>query len=286
MLIFDHFNGASDKVRGEFVAHLKEGRYLQGLLQVICHLVGHGRGKPIDPSRFNIESYTPNSEDTPLREAQSQAVLLYFLCLKLLPSLTRAWWIDTPRRPVAVAIESWTEKFMSPLVTSHELDRISQWVESGAWQADDDEGQQMQVTVSKRAKEIRAGYEVDDQNMQMVIRLPGAYPLQQATVEGVNRVAVDEKKWRSWLLSTQGVITFSNGSIIDGLTAWRRNVSGALKGQTECAICYSIISADKQLPSKKCGTCKNLFHSSCLYRWFKSSNSSSCPLCRNPFNYA
>ena len=51
-----------------------------------------------------------------------------------------------------------------------------------------------------------------------------------------------------------------NGSIIDGLSAWRKNVSGAIKGQTECAICYALVSVDNQLPSKKCGTCKNSFH--------------------------
>lgn len=79
--------------------------------------------------------------------------------------------------------------------------------------------------------------------------------------------------------------TSQNGSIADGLAAWRRNVTGALKGQTECAICYSIISADKQLPTKKCPTCKHLFHSSCLFKWFKTSNANTCPLCRNPFQF-
>ncbi len=96
-----------------------------------------------------------------------------------------------------------------------------------------------------------------------------------------------------------------SGSIIDGLTAWRKNVTGALKGQTECkhqyaihlrnitdpcplisgAICYSIIDAHRQLPSKRCPTCKNLFHSGCLVKWFKTSNASTCPLCRNSFNF-
>lgn len=76
-----------------------------------------------------------------------------------------------------------------------------------------------------------------------------------------------------------------NGSITDGLSSFRRNVTGALKGQTECAICYSIISADRQLPQKRCPTCKNLFHASCLFKWFKTSNASTCPLCRNAFNF-
>jgi len=141
------------------------------------------------------------------------------------------------------------------------------------------------IKANYRTKEVTASKEIDDQLMTISIRLPSNFPLSQAVVEGGNRVAVDEKKWRSWLLNTQGVITFSNNSITDGLVAFRRNIVGALKGQSECAICYSIISADKQLPTKKCGTCKNMFHGSCLYRWFKSSNSSSCPLCRNSFNY-
>ncbi|KAF2455371.1 hypothetical protein BDY21DRAFT_350598 [Lineolata rhizophorae] len=78
----------------------------------------------------------------------------------------------------------------------------------------------------------------------------------------------------------------SGAGLIDGLVAFRKNVLGALKGQTECAICYSVVGPDRQLPSKKCSTCKNAFHAGCLFRWFKTSNGSSCPLCRNPFNYA
>lgn len=158
---------------------------------------------------------------------------------------------------------------------------MEQWAASQDSSADDD----LATKVNHRTKEIMVSKEIDDQQLSMVIRLPANFPLGQAVVEGVNRVAVDEKKWRSWLLNAQGVITFSNNSLTDGIIAFRRNVVGALKGQTECAICYSIISADKQLPTKRCGTCKNLFHGSCLFKWFKTSNSSSCPLCRNPFNY-
>lgn len=76
-----------------------------------------------------------------------------------------------------------------------------------------------------------------------------------------------------------------NGTIIDGLTTFRRNVVGALKGQTECAICYSIVSTDKKMPDKKCGTCKNAFHRTCLYKWFQTSHQNTCPLCRNPIDY-
>ena len=80
----------------------------------------------------------------------------------------------------------------------------------------------MKVKVTKKAREVTAGYEVDEQMMQIVIKLPGAYPLRQATVEGPDRVGVDSKKWRSWLLSTQGVITFSVSYHAEGA---RREIS-------------------------------------------------------------
>lgn len=179
-------------------------------------------------------------------------------------------------------MEIWTERFISPNIVSAALGAVSDWANSADNAASDEA---LTIKVNQRGKEITAGYEVDEQFMTIVIRLPPTYPLAPVLVEGVNRVAVSEQKWQAWLRNCQGVVTFSNGNLVDGLISWRRNVVGALKGQTECAICYSIISADKQLPSKRCSTCKNLFHTSCLYKWFKSSNASSCPLCRNPFNY-
>jgi len=181
-----------------------------------------------------------------------------------------------------LAVSSWTSKYISPLIITESLASVSEWSNTAG---SDPEYENFSVKVSSRSKEVNVSYLVDEQIMAIVVRLPDEYPLQGAKVDGISRVAVDEKRWQSWLRNCQGVITFSNGNLIDGLSSWRKNVTGALKGQTECAICYSIISSDKQLPSKRCGTCKNLFHSSCLFKWFKSSNASSCPLCRNAFNY-
>jgi len=142
--------------------------------------------------------------------------------------------------------------------------------------------------VSHKAAELVASIDIDEESLPLsiTISLPPTYPLQQAVVESRQGAAIDEKKWKAWLLMTQMVIMLSNGSLVDGLLAFRKNVQGALKGQSECAICYSVISANMQIANKKCGTCKNMFHSDCLFRWFKSSNASSCPLCRNNFLYS
>lgn len=75
-----------------------------------------------------------------------------------------------------------------------------------------------------------------------------------------------------------------NGSILDSLLLWRRNVEKRFEGIEECAICYSIVHGSNcELPTQKCFTCKHAFHSSCLYKWFSSSGQSTCPLCRNQF---
>lgn len=281
LLVFDHFKKSSYKVKTDYSENIKEGDYLAGLLDLLSDMLGHGRGKAIDASKFDIVNYDSDLESLPERNLQWLLVHLFYLALKHVPSLVKAWWIECRSRQKVISIESWIEKYISPLIITDALESASEW--ANAQDASSDE--QLAIKVSHRAKEVAASYVVDEQTMKMVILLPGAYPLQQVRVEGVSRVAVEEKKWRSWLTNCRGVVTFSNGSIPDGLNAWRKNVIGALKGQTECAICYSIISADKQLPSKRCSTCKNLFHSSCLFKWFKSSNASTCPLCRNPFNY-
>ena len=138
----------------------------------------------------------------------------------------------------------------------------------------DDEEHALEVKISNNNNELVASIPVDPESsaISLMVSLPAAYPLQQAVVSPRNRVAVSEKNWQSWLRTIKGIIMFSNGGIIDGLLAFRRNVQGALKGQSECAICYSIIGTDMKTPDKKCGTCKNTFHvslkTSCSFELF------------------
>lgn len=236
------------------------------------------------------------------RDTQWLLVHLYYLSLKHLSLFTKNWWIDSKKR-IKGPVETWTQKYVrkpydfhfeenthkkyffqiSPSIIEDALTGVSTWVETQV----EDEERPLSVKVSPRAAEIMASIPVDEDSppVAMAISLPPAYPLQPAIVTGRSRVLVDEKKWRSWMLIIQGVIMFSNGNLVDGLLAFRRNVQGALKGQSECAICYSVISTDMQTPNKRCATCKNAFHSVCLFRWFKSSNQSTCPLCRNNFVY-
>ena len=75
-----------------------------------------------------------------------------------------------------------------------------------------------------------------------------------------------------------------NGSVVDGLTLWKKNVDRRFEGVEECYICFFILHGSTyQMPKVACPTCKKKFHSACLYKWFSTSQNSTCPLCRNLF---
>ncbi|KAI4715873.1 hypothetical protein E4T48_07944 [Aureobasidium sp. EXF-10727] len=287
-LVFDHFANSSYQVKSDYVEALREGEYLGHLLELTWELLGHVRGRPVDVSKYDIRRFDYLDQQGDLEGLSADKRMhwllahLYYQSLMHVPSLTKTQFLAIKSRQTGLAVESWTAKYIAPLIVSASLDSVSEWADAVK---KDPEYEGWSTKVSPRSREVHFSYLVDEQTMSIVIRLPETYPLASARVEGLNRVAADERKWQSWLRNCQGVIQFSNGNLIDGLTTWKRNVTGALKGQSECAICYSIISGDRQLPSKRCSTCKNLFHSSCLFKWFKTSNASTCPLCRNPFNY-
>ncbi|KDQ22089.1 hypothetical protein PLEOSDRAFT_35993, partial [Pleurotus ostreatus PC15] len=123
-----------------------------------------------------------------------------------------------------------------------------------------------------------AVYTVDEQALEVRIRIPGEWPLRRMEVRDRGGVGVHERRWRAWILGIQQTLWALNGHVIDGLSVFKKNVALHFAGQVECAICYSYTAA---YPKKPCNTSKNRFHAPCLYRWFSSSHSSSCPLCRS-----
>ena len=265
MLVFDHWKNASNALQADYAKSLTEGTYLNDLLDLTFNLLISAQSKPVDASKFDCETYTIDAE-TPERDTHWLLIHLYFLCLKYLPIPSKAWWRDNTSRQMNIAVEAWTQKYISRLIIASELDSIREWAPT---QATGD--QPLTVKVASSTREIAASIPVDEQTMVIVIRLPPAYPLARAEVEGVHRVGVPEKKWASWIRNAQGQLTIANSegggnALLDCLLAWRKNVSAAMKGQSECASCYSGVGAERTLPSKGCKTCKTKFHGSGLFR--------------------
>ncbi|KAI9500584.1 hypothetical protein BX070DRAFT_195344 [Coemansia spiralis] len=126
-------------------------------------------------------------------------------------------------------------------------------------------------------------YTVDDSTLEMAVKLPPTYPLVLPTIESVKRIAVSEKRWRAWLVAAQAQM--ARNRRLDVVCAQvLGNVGAHFAGVEDCAICYSAVGTlDNSLPNKQCRTCKNKFHRMCLFKWFNTSNQSTCPLCRNLF---
>ncbi|KAH6894594.1 hypothetical protein B0T10DRAFT_257700 [Thelonectria olida] len=289
-LVFDAYSTSSFKIRNDFSENLKTDNTLSPLLDFMFDVLGHSAAHPLKLEKVNLEAQHIRDYDVKLAESEPEEknmqwllVHLFYLTLKFTPGLFRTWYLDCRSKQTRIAVESWATKYFSPLTISDALDEVQEWADSQEPPAMDE--QELVVKVARAAREVTAGYEVDEDQASIVIKIPPSYPIEGVVVSGLRRVAVSEKKWQSWILTTQGVITFSNGNIIDGLQVFKRNIVGALKGQSECAICYSIISTDKRMPDKRCTTCKNMFHRTCLYKWFQTSSQNTCPLCRNPIDY-
>ncbi|TGZ78159.1 hypothetical protein EX30DRAFT_366230 [Ascodesmis nigricans] len=282
ILIFDHFNGASFKVRSIYAEALKDGEYLPPLLdKIFSFLFLQGTNRPFDATKCEVFTYnlsSSNSDSTAdLLHLQAH---LYYLALRYTPALAKSWFLSQTNRAISQAIESFTERHYSPLLIASELSTVNTNRTS-------DDLEDLTVRVLKAAREVSATYPVDDQTLEISVRLPSTFPLHQVEVTGIHRVGMDENHFRRLLLASQAVVNFQTGSIIDALSLFRKNVTLHFQGVNECAICYSILAVtpDRALPNRACATCKNKFHATCLLKWFKTSNSSSCPLCRTSFSF-
>ncbi|ESZ93342.1 hypothetical protein SBOR_6269 [Sclerotinia borealis F-4128] len=259
LLVYDSFSTASWKVRKDYCNHLQSENCIGSFLTFLFDVLGHSEGRPINLERAHFDESYIRSYDAALADAEPSErnlewllIHLYHLCLKHTGDLAKNWFSECQSKQTRQAVESWTEKIFTPLLISDKLDEVEKWAASK--EAKEGGEKELDIKASKGTRSVFASYEVDETSIQIAIRFPPNYPFYNVKVEGLNRVAVPEKKWRSWLLIVQGAVTFSNGSLIDGLTTFRRNVEGSLKGHTECAICYSIISTDKRTPDKRCGT--------------------------------
>ena len=263
-IVFDHYPKASHKLREIYTSSLKASGRADGLLDFLMEKIRIASGRPLDASKLNIMEYDLNMSESDEHDIRWLSVHLYYLCLSYVPSLVKDWFLQQKNR-IKTPLETWTQKHITPLIVSSSLVTVTDWSSS-----QDKDDRPVEIKASPRGSEVVASIQVDPESppISLSISLPSAYPLESPVVTSRNRVGVSEKNWQSWLRTFQ-IIIFSSGSIIEGLVAFRRNVQGALKGQSECAICYSIIGTDMQTPSKKCGTCKNMFHGVCLFKWFK-----------------
>ncbi|KAE9393090.1 hypothetical protein BT96DRAFT_999800 [Gymnopus androsaceus JB14] len=291
MLLFDLFADTSVKVRMSYIEQLRssgiiEAHFIPNMFALLSLDNGIVKAFKLDMwavDEFYVQFYEPGS----FSGITTLAAHLYYRALLTVPSLIHSWVLDCRDRQLSSTIATYTSAHFSPVLIRAELDHVKRSTEGQSELAPsnsgEDDSNQLTVKVASGAvNEVTALYSVDEQQLEIRLRIPSDWPLHRVEIRDTKKIGVDDNRWRAWILGVQQTIWAQNGRIVDGLALFKKNVTLHFAGQVECAICYSIISVmDGSLPKKPCNTCKNRFHAGCLFKWFNSSHSSSCPLCRS-----
>jgi hypothetical protein len=262
LLLFDHFHEANFDLRQMYIAELKESQILGRLLDIIFEVVGINSKKPLlNMKIWELDEYfvlgydADNSSSIPLLYAH-----LFYKSMKTIPSLIRSWYSDCGNRQLVLSVESFTEKYIAPLLIAKEFETVQNQSDS-----------EMTIRINTSQNEITAGYKIEEAGLDIVLKLPKIFPLKIVEVSsgtaGGRQAGIQESRWRSWLLSVSAVMVAQNGTILDALNLFKKNVNLHFEGMEDCAICYSIISAvDRSTPQKQCRVCKHIFHGSCVFK--------------------
>ncbi|KAF8875235.1 hypothetical protein BD779DRAFT_1613454 [Infundibulicybe gibba] len=281
MLLFDLFEDASLAIRSSYVEQLRSldiiaSHFIPTIINILHLDEGPAKSFKLDVwavDEYYVEHYRSGSSfSIPVLAAH-----IYYRALLTIPSLIHAWVSDCKDRQLGSTITVYTTQYFSPVIIHIELAHTKN--SSAATELVDEN---LTIKTAASTNEVIASYLVDEHQLEIKMKIPSDWPLHKIEVEGTKRVGVDTKHWRSWVLAVQQILWSHNGRIVDGIGLFKKNVKLHFEGQVECAICYSIVSVmDGSLPRIPCKTCKNRFHAGCLYKWFSSSHSSSCPLCRS-----
>lgn len=279
-LIMDHFKNITQQMRQDYINDLSEEKICMFLNFIFTEL-NINKFKLHDDEKTYVKDYSFNDNSILSYDEETKKLLvnlLYEIMNNIGGTFTQNWFHSIKDKQFQQSIEKFIVSFISPELINDILSTLAD--------KNSIEDSEFKININRKTNEIKCLYNIDEQKMEISITLPANYPLSQISVNGISRVGVDEKKWKSWIMSAQYVINFQNGTILDSIKHFKDNVTANFENYDDCAICYSILNAvDHSTPNKVCPTCKHNFHSACLYRWFKSSGASTCPLCRSKFQF-
>ena len=138
------------------------------------------------------------------------------------------------------------------------------------------------VRSESREWEVEARYTCDEVSISLLALFPLEYPLKGVAFEWKESCGLPAKKLKNWQMLRRGMINNSNATLAEAVMLLAINIGKHYEGMDECPICYSVVHPSKKtLPKVKCQTCRGKFHRYCIYKWTKTSQKSSCPLCRS-----
>ncbi|KAL4503256.1 hypothetical protein ABPG72_000862 [Tetrahymena utriculariae] len=225
-----------------------------------------------------VQNVNPEWSDFLSRESLFQLLVqsLYIFSSKF-PFFLRNWLENTAEKRFIKVAESLIKSFISNALYLKEVETIE--LSQIEWQSEE-----FNIYVLKKTREINAVYMKENQKLEINLKIPLEYPIKHIQTEVKRGMKVNQQKTNKWMLMMKSLLFNQNNTIKNALLMWKDNLDKELEGLEECAICYYVInSTSGELPKLPCKTCKKKFHSSCIHKWFKSSNKSECPLCKSQF---
>lgn len=275
---------AGAELRAIYAAYLtaSDAPHVQRMLVSLFRLM------PVELLRNQDARHIGQTYFVPLSDAQLAAADVptrrlacntYLRALRHLPAAVRKWWHDAPAAQKTL-VDKVTTSFVSTQLCQDELRAL---VDKRAVLSSASGSENMQLTVHTSTREVVATYVIDEARMELIVTLPVNHPLGAVRVDSGKQIG-GRMQSRVLVMQLTIFLTHQNGSISDGLSLWKRNLDRKFEGVQECYVCYAVIHQDTyQLPKLSCRKCKNKFHGPCLYKWFSTSNKSTCPICRSIF---
>jgi hypothetical protein len=258
------------ETRMGILADLKEEtESFQLLLDLIFHHLHLDTGYvPLDMSSSDLtnllreDSFLDTGLDNP-RLIYLIALKTYWWVLRVLPAMTRQWWIDCKDRQFSLAIEKFTETYFSLRLIHADMDLLQREIHEKKLF-----GNTLIVRVNRSSREITASYMIEETSLQLAIRWPSNFPLKPVPAEDLASTrlgGISEGQRFRWLVMVSHLLNIQNASVVDVLWLWKQNLDRRFEGIEPCTICYSMIHmSDTSLPQQQCKICKNKFHSVCL----------------------
>ncbi|KAF0764977.1 E3 ubiquitin-protein ligase listerin [Aphis craccivora] len=279
-VIFKLCSKLDSQERYKYISHLNNNNSISILMENLLKLMPQSIIKtyanndvnPIIKDLFNTRPSCLSTDYWNNKKLWHMVCWTYYNLLHTLPAVVRKWWVDSEHK-VSTLVDKLTTKYVSQSLIVQEFQDIKQ-----AEKIDN-----IVVNLYENRGILIVSYMIEEMAVDITIQMANNHPLGLIKVNS-DKSMINMSQWKGWLKQLALFFSHQNGSIIDGIYLWKLNITKKFDGIEECYICYSILhNSNYQLPKSACRTCHKKFHSSCLYKWFVTSNKSTCPICRNLF---
>ncbi|QRW10625.1 E3 ubiquitin-protein ligase listerin [Ceratobasidium sp. AG-Ba] len=227
-IALEFFDGSSLGIKQGYLDQLRRLDLVRlSLLPCLFELLGIGitGEKPLGLSQWYVEEYYFDLYDDSLPSSMNvMAAHIYYKALRSIPGLIRSWWSECQDKQLASSLAAYTKANFSPVIIKQELSQFRSLAASATESLNDDT---FSVKVAPSVNEISAVYSVDDQTLEIAIRLPPEFPLRAAEVRDVRGISGMENRKRAWVFGVQQ--TAQQGLIYDALSVYKKNVTFLLK---------------------------------------------------------